>query len=487
MQEDEVLSGSLPIEGEASETASPAEARTGGPSRPSQVRTVEDIPAGWLLRKLVLSLALPVSAEMALQTLTQIVDMAMVARLGHEAIAAVGLGFRPLFVAQATFLGLGVATQALVARAVGRRDASEASHLAAQSLVGYFPVALGFAITAFFGAGAIIEFMGGVGPVRDLGTLYILGLAPGLFFLNAGHVMTSAFRGAGYTKIPMMANLIANALNVFGNWVLIFGHLGFPRLGVLGAAIATSASRLLGASIQMVLLWRGVGPLKVDARRFAPIDPAALKRLYMVGVPAALERITLAMAQVVHMRIVATLGMVAVAAATIAINVEQISFMPAIGFSVAAGALVGQSLGAAQPARAQRSAVEAVKTSATFMAGMGALFFAIPAQLVRIFTTDPAVAALSIMLVRIVAFSQVPTGVAHTLEGALRGSGDTRSVLFITTSCAWVVRVLGSYLLVHAVGLGLAGAWVAAALDWACQTLLSSAWFRLGRWRSLSI
>lgn len=481
------MSGPPPVEAEASETPSPAQDSMAGPPRPSQARNAEDIPAGWALRKLVLTLALPVSAEMALQTLTQIIDMAMVARLGHEAIAAVGLGFRPLFVAQATFLGLGVATQALVARAVGRRDPIEASHLVAQSLAGYFPVALCFAITAFFGAGAIIEFMGGVGLVRDLGTLYILGLAPGLFFLNAGQVMTSALRGAGYTKIPMMANLIANAFNVFGNWVLIFGHLGFPRLGVLGAAVATSISRLLGASIQMALLWKGVGPLKVDARRFRPIDPAALKKLYMVGVPAALERIILAMAQVVHMRIVSALGMVAVAAATIAINVEQMSFMPAIGFSVAAGALVGQSLGAAQPMRAQRSALEAIKTSAIFMASMGTLFFAIPALLVRIFTTDPAVLPLSIMLVRIVAFSQVPTGVAHTLEGALRGSGDTKSVLFITTSCAWAVRVLGSYLLVHVVGLGLAGAWVAAALDWTCQTLLSFAWFRLGRWRSLSI
>ncbi len=439
------------------------------------------------IRRQVISLAWPVAAQMAVQTMAQVVDMAMVGRLGAASIAAVGLSFRPLFVVHAVLLGLGSGATALVARQVGARDQAGADRVLAQCFQMSLVLALVVAGGIYLLARGILRFMGAEDPVSDLGTGYIRALSSGFGALAIITLLTACLRGAGDTRTPMRASIIGNVLNVFGNWVLIFGHLGFPALGVFGAGLATSISRVFTVVLLVVPLVRGRTVLRLGDWRPGRVHGEILGRLLRISWPAAIERLNVSLAQAFHMRVVASLGTVPVAAATVATNVESLSFLPAIGFSVAAAALVGQSLGAGRPERAAQSAWTAARTGATFMGCMGILFAVFPRWLVRAFTSDSSVLAPASLLLRLMALIQIPTALAHTLCGGLRGAGDTRSVLFIVGVSAWVVRVGMALVMVRYLGWGLVGAWVAVVFDWLFQSGLSIWWFSRGRWKSIRV
>lgn len=199
--------------------------------------------------------------------------------------------------------------------------------------------------------------------------------------------------------------------------------------------------------------------------------------------PAALERVVLSVALAVHLRLVAGLGTVAIAAATLAGNVEQLSFMPALGFSVAASALTGQSLGAGDPARARAATWESTRLCSAFMGAMGLAFALAPAWFLRLFTDDALVLGPGIDLLRIVALAQLPTAIAQVLAGGLRGAGDTASVLYITVVSTALCRLSLTFLFVNVLGYGLNAAWLAVVVDWTLRAFLAWLRFSAGNWQ----
>ncbi|MEW6523489.1 MAG: MATE family efflux transporter [Bacillota bacterium] len=435
------------------------------------------------IRLAVLALAWPVMTEMALQTLTQMVDMAMVGRLGATSIAAVGISFRPLFIGHAIFLGLGTAATAMVARFIGAGEKSQANHAAEQALLSSLALALAFGAALWLWSDQIIIAMGGTGMLVALGGAYIRGLAPGMVCMLMSIILTSSLRGAGDSRTPMQVNLVANVINVFGNYVLIFGHFGFPRWEVYGAAVATSFARAVALAALLVIAVRGKKAVSISPGRLARPDWNLIRRMFRIGMPAALERVVLSVGLAVHLRLVTGLGTVAIAAATLAGNVEQLSFMPALGFSVASSALVGQSLGARDPARARAAAWESTRLCAVFMGAMGLAFFLFPTGFLRLFTDDPLVLAPGATLLRIVALAQLPTALAQVLAGGLRGAGDTSSVLYITLVSTGLCRIGLTFLLVIMLGYGLSAAWLAVVVDWGLRAFLAWRRFEAGNWQ----
>lgn len=439
------------------------------------------------LDKRILLLAWPVMAEMFLQTLAQMVDMAMVGRLGQAAIAAVGLSFRPLFVGQAIFLGLGVATTALVARFIGAGDRATATRTAEQSLMTTSILALALAACGYYFARNITVFMGATGDVVSLGTSYLKGFSPGLFFLMLATIMTSALRASGDTKTSFYAGAISNVVNVIGNYILIFGKFGFPAMGVYGAALATSLSRLVMAGILFSALLRGKGGLHLNWRDFATLDWDIIRRLFKIGIPAALERFVQSLSMMLHLKILATLGTTAVAITTLSGNVEQLSFMPSIGFAVAASALVGQNLGARRPDEAEKSGWAAMRLCSYFMGTMGLLFILIPGVFIRIYTSDPAVIAPAESVMRMIGLTQLPQALAFVSSGVLRGAGDTNAVLGITVLGNVILRLGLSYVFIVVFRWGLWSAFVAILIDWIIRGGLMVYWVQLGNWKTMKV
>ncbi len=374
---------------QAPETGESRAAPATTPSEPGgRVRgrlPLEDLAANFaLLRGTIIKLAWPVAAEMFLHTLTQIVDMMMVARLGKDALAAVGISFRPMFFVMSIFLGIGAGTTALVARSMGRKDPETANKVAHQSVLATAVLAVLLSVAFYLLAPWTQRFMGAAPEVAPLGVSYMRALCWGMVFMYVSSVATAALRGAGDTHTSMRVNVAANLLNVILNYVLIFGHFGFPRLEVTGAAIATSLSRACGGIAIILLILRGRLVIQ-PPRRLLSFEPVEFVRVVRIGVPATAERMLLSLAMIFHLKMLATAGTIAVAAATLSQNIEELSHMPSIGISVAASTLVGQFLGHGRPDAAEKSALESVKIALAFMTFMGLLFVLFPAMWLRLY------------------------------------------------------------------------------------------------------
>jgi putative MATE family efflux protein len=439
------------------------------------------------MRRAVLWLAWPVVAELVLQTLTQMADMIMVGRLGAASVAAVGLSTQPLFLVQGLFMGLGVGTTALVARFIGANQKPRADEVTAQSLALTVVVAAALSVAGYAASPWIVRFMGAGPDVQTLALSYMRTLIPGLFMLMVNMTIGAALRGAGDTRFPMKVNTFVNISNLIGNYALIYGNLGFPAMGVTGAALATTLARSAGA---VWLLWHALSGTGAVTARLGPkfrFDPGTIRRVLSVGLPASLERLSLSLGMVFYVRLVSSLGTAAYAAHAIAINAESISFMPGFAFAVSATTLVGQALGAGRPDVAQRAGWESWRITAVIMGVMGLVLFAIPAQLMSLYVDDPEIIQMGASVLRIMAVAQIPMSAGFTVVGALRGAGDTRSVLYLTVFSIWCVRFAMAWFFVRILGLGLAGAWYAMALDWFVRAGMSIARFAGGRWREIRV
>lgn len=445
------------------------------------------------MRQAIFRLAWPVFAENVLFTLTQIVGMVMVGHLGAAAITAVGLSMQPLWLVHGFFMGLGAGTTALIARFTGARQPGEANRVAHQSFL------LGTALAVLFGVAAmpfthpIVALMGAEADVIELGAVYLGYLIPGLVLMMVFTVLAACLRGAGDTRTPMWVNLGANLLNVVLAYVLIYGRLGFPAMGVAGAGLAATISRGVGALALMGIMFAGRTVIKLSPGAahsrwdFFRLDWPVVSRVFRIGMPAAAERLINSFGMLLYTRVVASLGTVAFAAHTLALNVESLSYMPGIGFSVAATTLVGQNLGAGRPDRAEGSGWECNRLAMWVMGVMGMVFLVFPAPLLRLYTNDAAVVAAGIIALRVVAFMQLPEAVGFVLSGALRGAGDTKSVLYITAAGVWAVRLGTSLVFVYLLDLGLFGAWLAMALDWVFRSGYLILRFRAGAWKEIEV
>ena len=438
-------------------------------------------------KKIIFKLAWPVIAERSLMTLTRIVDMMMVGRIGAAAITAIGLSMQPLFLIQAIGASISVGTTALVARFVGAKEEKRGGKVLQQSLIIASLVAFLLLALYYYFAKNIITMMGAEGEVIRLGTMYLQILAPGMYFMFLSFMVFAALRGAGDTQTPMKINILVNILNVVGNYALIFGNLGAPELGFMGAAIATSVSRGLGGVLVIVHIFRKTSVITIVKENFFTIDFELIQRILKVGLPAAMEQFVMRIAQIFYVRLVAGLGTIAYASHQIAINAESLSYMPGFGMAVAATTLVGQNLGAKQPDQAEESAYESWKIGSLIMGVMALVFLIFPELLMKLYTNDPEIIRLGARNLRIVAFAQIPMGTQFIFAGALRGAGDTKSVFYSTAISSWIGRLGMAYIFINIFNWGLVGAWLAMVIDWSMRGIYVFLRFRAGRWKKIKV
>jgi len=451
----------------------------------SQPDASPDSPAA--IRKHVFNLAWPVMAEMFLQTFTQIVSMALVGHLGATAVASIGLSMQPLHLVYGVFMGISVGATAVVSRLVGMGDERQAARASSQAMSSSSIIALLATVLLLFGSRRVVALMGAEPAVIEEGSRYLRVMAPGLCLMWISTVLTGAMRGAGDTRTPMRVNIIINILNFVGNLCLVHGLWGFPALGVLGAGIATTGARLVGGVLLIGPYLLGRSVLNVRFPEDFTLDKPLLRRILRIALPGALERLTLASGQLFYTRMISNIGTVAYAAHVIGVNAESLSYMPGTGFGTAATTLVGQNLGRDRPDLAEKSAYESLRLAYMFMGAMGVLLFCFPGALMRVYTSDPEIIRLGCVYLRIMALAQIPTAIGNVFPGALRGAGDTKFVLYMTTGSVWAVRLVVTYVTLNVLKIGVAGAWYAMAFDWCFRALLSYLWFRTGKWKQATV
>lgn len=444
-------------------------------------------PSNQELRSEVLKLAGPVIVENFLMTLVGMADMIMVGSLGPAAIASIGLSNSPIFFSTAAFAAISVGATALVARHIGAKEPEAANLVARQALLLAVIISVVFTAVALTIAPNIMVWMGAKADVQEIGTAYLRISTSTFAFSIISMIMNGVLRGAGDTKTPMRVNIVANLVNIVFNYLLIFGHFGFPRWGVAGAAAATALSRLVGGLLVLRVLFMGKSVIHITLHDRFAFDWTIIRRMMNIGVPAMLEQLIMRGGQLLYTRIVSGLGTLAYAAHTIAINVESLSFMPGFGFSIAATTLIGQNLGANRPDVAERSGYESVKIGMLFMGAVGLILFFFPGVFVRLYTDDPEVTRMAVQVLRIVAISQPPMAAAFIFAGGLRGAGDTRWVMIITSASVWIVRLGLAYLLAITLNWQLVGAWIAMTVELFVRGTAIALRYRTGRWKKLKV
>jgi putative MATE family efflux protein len=439
------------------------------------------------LNRQLFRLAWPSLVENLLQTMLGFVDLVFVGQLGPDAIAGIGLGTQMMFLLQVLFMGLAIGNTALVARAIGAKDNTEAERIAKQSLVLVVTLSIGIGTLGFFLADPIIRLTGATDSVTAIGGGFLrivstFSVVLGVMFIGGG-----TLRGSGDTRTPMMITGFINVINIVLDYLLIFGNLGFPRLGAVGSAVATTSARAIGASLILYVLFKRGSILKLPWRGGWGFHRDVIGRIINIGGPSAAEQFIMQLGLLVFGVLAVSLGTNEYAAMQVAFNISGFSFLPAFAFGVAALTLVGQNLGAKNPTRAEQSAIQALKSGTLWMVLMGVGFFVWRSFLVDIYTNDSKVQRLGEMCLIFVALAQPFQSISIVLGQALRGAGDTRSTMVYTFIGVWLVRVACGYLLGIVLGFGFFGMWLAWISDFIMRAMLVWLRFQTGKWKTLKI
>jgi len=384
----------------------------------------------------------------------------------------------------ALFGAIGVGSTALVARRIGAKEPEAAGDVARQSVLLAFVIGFVIAVVLWVGAPFFLGWLGAEPEVVELGSAYMRAVASTVYMMSILFIGSAIMRGAGDTRTPMLVMLVINVVNIVVAYTLTYGVGPLPALGVLGSGIGAATARGLGGLLILVLLVRGKGPVKIG-RRVPRLDIKTVGQILQIGLPAAGEQLLMRVGQIVLAVFIADLGTVAYAAHQVAVNALSVAYMPGWGFALAATTLVGQELGANRPERASQSVYEALRMAIIVMAIMGGIVSIFSAQVMGIFTDDPAVISAGIPALRIAGVVMPFLGTSFTLSGGLRGAGDTTSVLIMLGACVWGLRVANAYWLGPL--LGLTGIWIAVGVDFIGRSVLLVLRFHSGKWKLVEV
>jgi putative MATE family efflux protein len=432
------------------------------------------------------SLAWPVIIAFSLESIVGLIDALMVGRLGADAVAAVGVGVHVLSAVNLAMFAVGTGALAVVARHVGGGERHGAEAAVRQAVLAAFVLAIATALPVAVWAPRLIGIFGVEPAVAALATTFVrilmLAVPPDALVF----VIASSLRAAGDTRTPLFVGALVGLTNVAVAYVLIFGHLGFPALGVAGAALGTVAAFTVGALVGLALLARGNLRLRVRWRRARP-DAALIRRILRIGYPAAIEHVLMQAGFLAYMVFAARHGTEAVAAYFIGVRILALSFLPGFGFGAAAGTLVGQALGARQPAEAERSGWIAVGLGVALMTTGGLALAACARPVARLFVDDAAVLDAAVPFIVVLAAAQPLMAVDFILGGALRGAGDTRFPLVVALVAFYVCRLGTAWVVTDWLRLDLLWLWLALIGDYLLRAALKSHRFRSGVWKTTRV
>jgi putative MATE family efflux protein len=433
-----------------------------------------------------LLLAIPMVLEMVLESLFAVVDVFWVARLGADAVATVGLTESLLSLVFSVGLGLSLSTTAMVARRTGEKDPSGAAVAGVQAIMLGLAISVAIGIPGIFLAPRLLSLMGASPQTVAVGSGYARIALGGsgsilMLFLN-----NAIFRGAGDAAIAMRLLWVSNIINFVLDPCLIFGLGPCPRLGVTGAALATFIGRSIAVIYQLYRLWRGTERIRILRDQIRP-NLRVMLRLVRVSLTGILQFGIAHTSWIALVRIVSLFGAVALAGYTIAIRIVIFVILPAWGLSNAAATLVGQNLGAGQPARAEASVWRTAFYNMIFLGSVGVFFVTSADPVVRLFTKDPAVLPLAAASLRILSYGNVAYACGMVMLQAFNGAGDTLTPTILNFLCFWLLEIPLAYFLAIPAGMNANGVFVSIVTAQATVAGLGVILFKRGRWKRQEI
>ena len=372
-------------------------------------------------------MAWPAVMESFFISLAGMVDSWMVSSLGPEAVAAVGLTTQPKFIGLCIFIATNVAVSALVARRRGEKDRVGANQVLLMALA--FVLIMGTIISAIFVtfASPIITFCGAQADTHDDAVLYLRIIMGGMMFNIISLAINAAQRGAGNTKIAMRTNVTANVINVICNYLLIQGNLGFPKLGIMGAALATVFGTVVACGMSIVSIIPKDNfvsiPFIIKEKVKITLEPA--KNMVKIASSVFLEQIFMRIGFLVSSMMVANLGTAAFATHQVAMNVMHLSFSFGDGMQVAAVALSGRSLGEKRPDLAKMYGTICQRMGNIISIVLFVIFMLLGRWYFGMFFDEPELIEAGVEIMHVLPVIILFQIAQVIYMGCLRGAGDT--------------------------------------------------------------
>lgn len=443
----------------------------------------------------IIRIAWPSFVELLLTQLASMVDMMMVGSMGGtdnptigvQALSAVGLTTQPKFLLMAAFIAMNTGVTALVARYKGQNDSKKANLVVRQGLLFTFVATVILSVLGVIFARPMVIFMGSTeGIVTKWATQYLQIQMAGFLTMALTSTITASLRAVGDSKTCMIYNLIANLVNVIFNWLLIYGNMGMPEMGVAGASLATVIGQLVAFAIAMTVLIRGNGFLKLEFRLGFMPNKEVLGNMVNIGIPAMIEQLVMRTGMIIYAKTVASLGTTAYATHQVCMNIQALSFMTGQAFAVSATTLMGQSLGKRRTDMAQAYCSRTRTVGFAFSILLALVFIFFGEGIVSLYNSDPDIILMGGRIMLFVAFLQPFQSSQFIIAGGLRGAGDTRTTAIITFVTVLLIRP-GVAILLIKLGLGLYGAWIALAADQLLRSALVLARYQSGKWKMIKL
>jgi putative MATE family efflux protein len=434
----------------------------------------------------ILVLAIPMVLEMAMESIFVICDVFFVAKLGADAVATVGLTESMMAIVYTLAMGLSIGVSATVARRIGEKDPEGAARTAVQGIAIGVLVAASVGVLGGFLAPQLLRSMGASDSVIASGSTFTRVMLGGNASVLLLFLINGIFRGAGDAALAMRTLWLANAINILLGPCLIFGLGPFPRLGVVGAAIATTTGRSVGVLFAASQLFRSGSRVHVRRDQVA-LDGGLMMKLIKLSGTGTFQVLIGTVSWIGLVRLIAQFGSNALAGYTIAIRVVMFALLPSWGLSNAAATMVGQSLGARDPARAERAVWLAGFYNLLVLGTVSLVFLLFAPAIIGIFTQDAAAASYGVDCLRIVAAGFVFYAYGMVLTASFNGAGDTwtPTLLNLNCFCAWEIPL--AYVLSAKLGMGAHGVFLSIPIAFSTFALLAMVMFRRGNWKKKAV
>jgi putative MATE family efflux protein len=435
-------------------------------------------------RRQILTLALPIIGGMASQNVLNLVDTAMVGTLGPEALAAVGMGSFANFMAMAFVMGLSAGVQAIASRRFGEgRWEETASPLNAGLLIA-LAVAVPWSLLLFLLADRLYPLLVDDPNVVALGVPYFQARLAGMAAIGMNFCFRGFWNGISQSRRYLQTLLIMHVCNIALNYLLIFGHLGFPELGSTGAGVGTTIATYLGTAIYIVLAVRhakGSGFL----RRF--VDRSTIGSIVRLSVPASLQSFFFAAGMTAFFWIIGQIGTLELAASNVLVNLLLVAILPGVGFGLAAASLVGQALGRGDEDDAVRWGWDVSRLGMALVGAMALVGLFAPDLLLRLFLHDEETIALARFPLRLLGATMTVETMGTVLLNALLGAGASRIVMVVSITLQWFLFLPVAYFVGPVLGMGMGAVWLGQVVYRSLQALVFALIWRSRRWMNLDV
>jgi len=427
----------------------------------------------WKIFREILYLAIPAVGEMTLYMMIWIFDTMMIGKYGGQlAVSSVGLSTEIIYSFFNIIIAVGVSTAltSLVSRAIGSKDYKKAEIIANAGIKIAVVLAFIFFSLLFFIPDKILNLAGATKEMLPLATRYAKISSFSFFLLTLSSTTNGVFRGVKDTKTSLYVAGSINIVNLFLDYVLIFGNLGFPEWGITGAAVATVAGNFIGILLQ----WSRLKKLPFKISFFSCVSKKDIWEIIRFAIPSDLQEANFSLSRLLGLTFILSLGTAAFAANQIGIAIEAISTMPGWGVAIACTALVGHSIGENKPDKSQEYTLYSTIIASIFMGILACFFFFIPKTLISFFINKQEIDVIRIgaTCLQVAAFEQIPIAIVTVLGSYFKGIGNPKTPFYVSFFTNWFLRLPIAFYLISILRLPVYIYWIITTFQWLLESII---------------